>query len=67
MDRRKSESRRPRRLERGDLALCLFAIQIVLDFWVDWLSSQKGSTQVVPTSSKVDWLTRGVSLPLFAT
>jgi hypothetical protein len=52
MDRRKSESRRPRRLERGDLALCLFAIQIVLDFWMDWLSGQKGLTQGVPTSSK---------------
>jgi len=52
MDRRTAENRRPRRLERGDLALCLFAIQIVLDFWVDWLSGHKGSIQDVPTSSK---------------
>jgi hypothetical protein len=42
MDRRKSEGRWPANLERGDLALCLFAIQIVLDFWADWLSGANG-------------------------
>jgi hypothetical protein len=42
MDRRKFESRLPPKLDRGDLALCLFAIQIVLDFWADWLSGSKG-------------------------
>jgi hypothetical protein len=45
MDRRESQSRRPPKLDRGDLALCLFAIQIVLDFWADWLSGSKGSRE----------------------
>jgi hypothetical protein len=42
MDRRKLESRLPPKLDRGDLALCLFVIQIVLEFWTDWLSGLKG-------------------------
>ena len=42
MDRRKSQGRWPPKLDRGDLALCLFAIQIVLDFWAAWLTGAKG-------------------------
>jgi hypothetical protein len=45
MDRRESESRRPPRLESGDLALCLFVIEKVLHFWMDWLSDKKPSTR----------------------